>query len=364
MSPSVAVAPSMATGGRGRHSADMLTSNGYRLPSGQLGELEAVPDNELRDREALWERLRREGYLFLRGALEPDVVNAFRAYYFSVIGPAAALTDSGMVTGGGEDRAAMRRSLFREIVPGAAYHEFCSQQAIAGWYAWFLGGETFLHRRKIIRHVRPGETGIGTATQAHYDLVYLREGTDRVLSSWIPLGDCPLTRGGLTYLERSHHRVLDLERRGELRDQRRLHHRRPPPAGGGVRLPLAGRRLPGRRHGRPLGLHRPCGAGQRRPRRVRPPVDGHPLPASRPAHRPALAEPLARRGRVVVHVGQAVAGRNCSAAHRPMHRTRRSTTRTCSCAGPTRATRTRWPRFNPRDWMEGPALGSVSPGAR
>ncbi|YCK40140.1 phytanoyl-CoA dioxygenase family protein [Actinomadura sp. ATCC 39365] len=195
----------------------MLTSNGYRLPSGQLGELEAVPDNELRDREALWERLRREGYLFLRGALEPDVVNVFRAYYFSVIGPAAALTDSGMITGGGEDRAAMRRSLFREIVPGAAYHEFCSQQAIAGWYAWFLGGETFLHRRKIIRHVRPGETGIGTATQAHYDLVYLREGTDRVLSSWIPLGDCPLTRGGLTYLERSHHRVLDLERRGELR---------------------------------------------------------------------------------------------------------------------------------------------------
>jgi ectoine hydroxylase-related dioxygenase (phytanoyl-CoA dioxygenase family) len=34
--------------------------------------------------------------------------------------------------------------------------------------------------------------------------VYLREGTENLLSAWIPLGDCPVNRGGLTYLERSH----------------------------------------------------------------------------------------------------------------------------------------------------------------
>lgn len=67
----------------------------------------------------------------------------------------------------------------------------------------------FLHRRKIIRHIRPHEhtdtatRGIGTATQAHYDLLYLREGSDQVLSMWIPLGSCPTRLGGLVYLEGS-----------------------------------------------------------------------------------------------------------------------------------------------------------------
>lgn len=88
---------------------------------------------------------------------------------------------------------------------------------MADWYAWFLDGPTHLHRRRIIRHVRPGEQGVGTATQAHYDLLYLREGTDRVLSSWIPLGDCPVRRGGLVYLAGSHHRVMAEEAAGRLR---------------------------------------------------------------------------------------------------------------------------------------------------
>jgi ectoine hydroxylase-related dioxygenase (phytanoyl-CoA dioxygenase family) len=38
-----------------------------------------------------------------------------------------------------------------------------------------------------------------------------------VLSAWIPLGDCPVSRGGLTYLERSHHRVLAEEAAGKLK---------------------------------------------------------------------------------------------------------------------------------------------------
>ncbi|PZF83797.1 phytanoyl-CoA dioxygenase family protein [Jiangella anatolica] len=189
-----------------------ITSNGYVLDESarRLGELVPVPDAERHDRDALWERLRRDGYLFLRGALDPGVVDGFRRYYHATVAPSG-------VWNGAEDRAEYRRLLFREVVPGPEYAAFCAQPAVRDWYAWFLGAETFLHKRKLIRHVRPGESGVGTATQAHYDLVYLREGTDRVLSSWIPLGDCPVRRGGLTYLERSHHWVLARERAGTLR---------------------------------------------------------------------------------------------------------------------------------------------------
>lgn len=199
----------------------MLTSNGYALDTApaRLGELAPVPDAIRHDRDALWRRLRADGYLFLPGALPSDEVHAFRRYYFD------ALADTGLTVPGSDglaadgplDRARLRHQLFGRIVPGEQYQRFCTQPAIRDFYAWLLDAEPFLHRRKIIRHLGPGERGVGTATQAHYDLVYLRDGTDRVLSSWIPLGDCPVELGGLIYLDRSHHRVLAEEAAGTLR---------------------------------------------------------------------------------------------------------------------------------------------------
>jgi phytanoyl-CoA dioxygenase PhyH len=197
----------------------VLTSNGYRLDASRLADLEPVPDEIRDDRDALWDRLRRDGYLFLRGALDPERVWEFRRYYFDQLAPTGLVADPavGTIADSEPDLAQLRHLLFRTIVPGPEYLEFCTQPAIRGWYEWFLGDRPFLHRRKLIRHTKPGERGVGTATQAHYDLVYLREGTDRVLSSWIPLGDCPTSLGGLVYLQGSHHRVLAEERAGAVR---------------------------------------------------------------------------------------------------------------------------------------------------
>lgn len=179
--------------------------------------LEPVPGAERGDRDALWRRLRREGYLFLRGALDPDEMLTFRRYYFGALADtglidAAHDAGAGVAGVGPVDQERLRHTLFSSIVPGAEYARLCTLPAIRNWYAWFLGDDPFLHRRKIIRHTSPGENGIGTATQAHYDMVYLREGTDRVLSSWIPLGDCPVVRGGLVYLQGSHRRVVAEDR--------------------------------------------------------------------------------------------------------------------------------------------------------
>lgn len=202
----------------------MITSNGYVLDDSpqRLGYLQPVPEHERSDREALWERLRRDGYLYLKGQLKAEEINRFRGYYFSAL-EGSQVTRPGTDPELGEasaeetDRVAMRRALFDTIVPGAEYQALCAQPGIAEWFAWFFEDDVHLHKRKIIRHTKPGEAGIGTATQAHYDLVYLREGSDRVLSMWIPLGDCPLERGGLAYLENSHHWVMAQEREGKLK---------------------------------------------------------------------------------------------------------------------------------------------------
>lgn len=201
----------------------MLTSNGYVLDErpqrwGELSDSSAA----LGDRELLWDRLRSEGYLLLRGFLDPQTVLDFRRYVFGELAPSgllAAGTDPGDGISGGSagiDREVLRSALFRAVVPGREYQRLCADPRIVAFFGWLLGGDTHLHRRRILRHVRPGERGIGLATQAHYDLVYLREGTDRVLSMWIPLGDCPTERGGLVYLERSHLWVLRDEAAGLL----------------------------------------------------------------------------------------------------------------------------------------------------
>ncbi|HEY3504171.1 MAG TPA: phytanoyl-CoA dioxygenase family protein [Actinocatenispora sp.] len=254
--------------------SDTLTSNGYALSTApnRLGELAPVPAAERHDRDALWDRLRAQGYLFLRGALPVDDVLAFRRWYFAQLAGTGLVrpgTD-GLAADGPVDGEALRHKLFRHIVPSDEYRRFCVAPAIRDWYAWFLGGRTFLHRRKIIRHTRPGDRGVGTATQAHYDLLYLREGTERVLSSWIPLGDCPVPLGGLVYLERSHLPVLAEEAAGTLH--------------------LPGAPSPNRA--------RPPREGARRPDRERPPREGAPPDAERPPREgaPPDAERPPRRG--------------------------------------------------------------------
>ncbi|MBA8794767.1 hypothetical protein FHX74_002386 [Friedmanniella endophytica] len=209
----------------------MLTSNGYRLDEStdRLGPLEPVPDDERGSRERLRARLDEHGYLYLRGQIDPSVVTDFRAHYFGRLAATGLVrTDRPAVDGIAApadrlDRAALRHTLFSEIVPGPAYAALCGTPQVRDWFAWFLGGDVHLHRRKIIRHTRPDEhrdartQGVGAATQAHYDLVYLRQGSDHVLSMWIPLGDCPRTLGGLVYLEGSHHRVRAEEAAGTRR---------------------------------------------------------------------------------------------------------------------------------------------------
>ncbi len=207
------------------NSGVMFTSNGYTLDDSpaRLGWIEPVPDSIRNDKDALWTRLRRDGYLYLPQQLDPDLVNSFREYYFTMLSNTGLVERGtnpavGVGAAGELDRAMIRDVLFNGIVPGQRYETLTAHPDIKGWFEWFLGDDVHLHKRKIIRHIRPGESGIGTATQAHYDLVYLREGSERVLSMWIPLGDCPAEQGGLTYLEGSHHWAMADERdRGDRR---------------------------------------------------------------------------------------------------------------------------------------------------
>lgn len=175
------------------------------LSAARLGWLAPVPDSDRNDLAALRGRYAHDGYLYFKQLIDPARVHAFRQYYFDTLASSGLIKDGTApfdgIAGLAPDLGLVRRTLFEEIVPSLHYEALCRSPELVRFFEWFLGGEVHLHKRKIIRHQRPDDQW---TTPAHYDLVYLRGGTDRLCSAWIPLGDVPLEQGGLTYLEGSH----------------------------------------------------------------------------------------------------------------------------------------------------------------
>jgi len=94
-------------------------------------------------------------------------------------------------------------------VKSTKYESFCSQPRLTDFIDEFIRGISYLHKRKILRHTLPNSDN---ATPAHYDLIYLRAGTDNIITAWIPIGDIAIEEGGLMYLEGSHLEGVKLEK--------------------------------------------------------------------------------------------------------------------------------------------------------
>ena len=181
-----------------------LQSNGIPLArEGQeIGRL--VPTDPRRPMEELREQFRVQGYLWLKGLLPRDEVLNFRRHYFT------AYRDTGLLAEGSDPiegiysgipiAPELNNRLWTEAARWPEYEAFCLSPAIVNFYEAFLAGAVHLLKRKIIRYNTPGET---SCTPGHYDLIYLRGGSDTVCSSWIPFSDTPVAMGGLVYLEGS-----------------------------------------------------------------------------------------------------------------------------------------------------------------
>lgn len=183
-----------------------LVSNGYPLEMTQqrLGWL--VPTDAGLPIARIKEIYREQGYVWLKRFFPREEVLAFRRFFFTVFvetgllvkdsDPAAGLYGEGIQD---EQREAANQAYW-EMVRSPVYEAFCKTPRLWQFYRDLLQDEPYLHKRKILRYNVPGEQH---CTGGHYDLVYLRAGTDRLYTSWIPLGDVPVEMGGLLYLEGS-----------------------------------------------------------------------------------------------------------------------------------------------------------------
>ena len=158
-------------------------------------------------------RFQRDGYLWLKGFFARRAVLDFRRLAF------AHLAESGLLASGSDPEEGvcapdfhnrhLADKLLMELARSAAFESFCLTPRLWQFMDRFLGGLSYLHKRKIIRYTQPHAA---VSTPAHYDLIYLRGGTERIVTAWIPIGDIAPAMGGLTYLEGSHEVGVSMER--------------------------------------------------------------------------------------------------------------------------------------------------------
>ncbi|MBB4234247.1 phytanoyl-CoA dioxygenase family protein [Rhizobium esperanzae] len=203
-----------------------LTAHGKTLPAERVGWL--TPTDSAIGLDAIRRRYLDDGYVWLKGLLPRANVIDFRRWVLEHLAMTGLVEPGSDLSLGIASTTAFDRSLadrrLMSLVRSAAYEGFCAQPSLTCFMDDFLQGISYLHKRKIMRFVQPDTP---TATPAHYDLVYLRGGTSRLVTAWIPIGDIPTEMGGLVYLEGSHTLGIRMEAEfqaasGDLSPQERI----------------------------------------------------------------------------------------------------------------------------------------------
>ncbi len=184
-----------------------LTANGRPLvlTPDRFGELRSS-DDLLDDPQGLRDAMSEQGYLFFRGLLPRDTVLAARheiLLKYAIIGEVDDRhpVDEAIAGDGLGVRQANVRAFSESVRSGHWYRSVTDHERLLGVHAALLDGPVRSFDFRWPRFVRPGE-GCGF----HCDGPYMNRGTDtdRIHSSWIPLGRVRREEGALLLLEGSH----------------------------------------------------------------------------------------------------------------------------------------------------------------
>jgi hypothetical protein len=168
-------------------------------PAG-FGELRRSGD-AVGDVGELRRRMEEDGYLFLPGLLDRDEVAAARQEVMDRL-LAAGILDERYPAYEGVVKPDHTASFMPQLAKGnQPLMKVLYAGAMMDFYACFLGGPVRHYDYTWFRAKTPGTR---TATQPHYDVVYMGRGTHRLYTSWTPLVDVPWEMGGLIVLENSH----------------------------------------------------------------------------------------------------------------------------------------------------------------
>lgn len=183
-----------------------LTSNGITIDTGPecFGDLE-VSNDLLDNPKELRSRFAADGYVFFRQLIDRDVVLRARREILLKYATAGEVDSinyplmDAIQSGYSFLDKINLRAFTESIRTGLGYEAVVLDSALLGFLEQLLGGDIRPYDFRWPRFVRPGE-GCGF----HYDGPYMNRGTDKVVTTWIPLGDVNRHEGALIILEDSH----------------------------------------------------------------------------------------------------------------------------------------------------------------
>jgi hypothetical protein len=197
------------TGPAAQTPATTMSSNGVAIPIDDDTFAPMRDSTDLLQRaSALRQRFRDEGYLLLRGVVDRRRALELRASYFERFDPAMFAPGTAAAEGVFSGRLPADLPEYgtaghpaHDFVRTPQFDRFTRDPALLTLAETLLDAPVELTPRRILRHFHHGS---GKASRAHVDYDYMQQGTDRLVTMWIPLGDCPIACGGLVYLEGSH----------------------------------------------------------------------------------------------------------------------------------------------------------------
>jgi len=180
------------------------TVQGQPVPDALIGEL--ADSAALLERPvALRERLAADGFLYLKGVIDPALVAAARAEVFAhlvAVGEVLEPALEAIATGASyrDERVADRGQFWKAVSEGPMLRALSHGAAMNRIMALVIGAPA---RPQDYMFLRAGSRG--RATGLHFDYPFFTRAHDQVYTAWLPIGDVPVTDGPLVVVEGSHH---------------------------------------------------------------------------------------------------------------------------------------------------------------
>ena len=171
----------------------------------------------IRDGAALAARLDRDGYLFLRGLLPRDEIMAIRRQLLGLAARGGWLRADQPLESGVADLAKACKDpepgyleFFRPMWKLESLHRMKQHPNIISLFERIFGEPVLAHPMFVLRNIFPQTRSFDFTTGSHQDKIHI--GGGQSFACWMPIGDCPQSKGGLIMAEGSHKRgVLDFE---------------------------------------------------------------------------------------------------------------------------------------------------------
>lgn len=166
----------------------------------QLGQLRDSSDL-LGDMPALQHRMAEDGYLWLRGLIDRDKVADTRAFILQYMAEQQVLVPGEPVLEGvmPKDGRGVGMMGKRGITHDPRVAQTLEANELFTFFDRYFGEAAMTFDYKWLRAV-----GNEAFTGSHYDIVYMGRGSQRLHTTWIPIGDIPVEQGTLAVCVGSH----------------------------------------------------------------------------------------------------------------------------------------------------------------